>query len=164
MKFSEFLKIRGSRTSYILMPIACIASFYIAFMMPADSISILFAMAGTFTLLSSFNIVHEHRMYKSITNPTFIIYERLIQNVDDIKVTKKSAVYGNRDGKIIYKRQFPGYLDNDEFESFSLIEKEIIEYPFKQAILAYQADESDDELTPEQIAHRNEIKRYTVKH
>lgn len=164
MTFSEFLNIRGQRTSYILMIMACIASFYLAFTFRADSISILFAGFGTFSLLSTINIVHEHRLYRSVSDPTFIVYARLMDDLENIKVLDTTAVYGNPGMELIYKRQYPGYLKNEEFESFSLVEQEIIEYPFKQAVLMHQRREGNRaDAQPGYKSDRHAIERYTNK-
>jgi hypothetical protein len=164
MKFGEFLKIRGSRTSYILMPLACVASFYLAGLFYTYTVAILFAMLGTCMMISTFNIVYEHRLYRTVSNPTFTIYERMMGDLEKIQITNKAAVYGFSAGTIVYRREMPGYLENEQFESFSLVEKQIIEYPFRQAILKHQAHESKNkELSLRDRAHRNDIKRYTDK-
>jgi hypothetical protein len=144
-----------------LLPVGFVASFYLAVIFSGSSIAILFAMAGAFMLLSIFNIVHEFKKYRTLAYPTFTIYEQLMKDSDNIRVSKRHAIYGSGlEGSIVYNRTFPGQFENEEFESFSLVEREVLEYPFKQAILKHDKQgHGESGLNATERAARNRIKQ-----
>lgn len=157
MSFKEFLAIRGKLSYYLLLPIAIPVFAVLTYVYANQAIAMFTGFGVICCTLALFGIKFEYKLFRSVKHPTFKIYQELMKNANKIQVGSRAAVYSTKKGTIVYSREFPGSLENEEFDYFSLVEQEIIEYPFRQAVILHQRLTDDKEITQEHIENRKSI-------
>jgi len=160
MRFLEFLRIRDKYYYITLNPPAFIASVFLLYCFSAGPEGIVFAFCIVACIIGFVKLLFEYQSFQKVHEPTWFIYDSLMKAAAEntITVSNHHAIFHSPDGAITYNRALPGSLKNEEFKYFSLVEREIIEYPFRQATIAVQKENSNNrKLTPQNQQARNQM-------
>ena len=161
MKFLDFLRIRDKFYLVSLNPMALLSAMFLLYCFDPGPATGVFCLILLACMIGFMHMLFEYRLFKKVSYPTWYIYDSLMKASDAITVTNRKAGLYTAAGTIIYKREFPGRLENEEFEYFSLVENEIIEYPFRRAVIKFQAEHaSEKHLTQEHRTNRKRIAHY----